>query len=121
MDKDMMDDKGGPGDINGQVDSVLDAATKGGELAPLEALVKEEGLDCTAAQLLKYAQDDPDTHGKKPAELAAMLRADPTLVKDIIQRKDGEDNKAMSSGENFESVRKKASPKDDDGGGNPFA
>jgi len=85
-------------DLSGQVEATLDAAEKAGSLKPLQELIDDQGLDCTARELFKYAQDDPATHGKKPEELAAMLAEDDGLVSDLLALKDKGGRAAESSG-----------------------
>jgi hypothetical protein len=98
------------------VEKTLDAAEQAGELAPLQAVVDEMGLDVTPRELFKYAQDlGPPTHGAKPDALAQMLREDDGLVDDIMRAKDADQRKSDSSApeESFADVmrRKKAEPK----------
>lgn len=85
---------------------LLDAATKAGVTQPLDDLAAEEGLDCTGADLLKYAQDIPELHGKDVKDIAEALRADPDLLQEVVARKGGDAPEAGPS-ESFDDVKKR--------------
>ena len=96
-----------PGDPKGNVEKLLAAARESGALAPIEAFVTDSGVDCTAEELLTYAQDIDETRGKSPAELVAMLEADPDLLDDIVFRKNKEKPRAYGKGsKSFDDVKK---------------
>lgn len=103
-------------DIGKQVENVLDEAEKAGEIEPLNALVAEQGLDCTGRELFKYAQDDDRTAGKKASEVADMLRNEPDLLDDIValKHKDNPPEKGPSFEDVMRDTKKKDAPADDD-------
>lgn len=90
-------------DMTGQL---LDAATKAGVTQPLDDLAAEEGLGCTGADLLKYAQDIPELHGKDVKDIAEALRADPDLLQEVVAKKGG-DKPAAGPSESFDDVKKR--------------
>ena len=53
------------------------------KLAPLKAVMAEYNWPMSAEKTLIVAQKDDRTKGKTPAELADMLRADPTIYDDL--------------------------------------
>lgn len=52
-------------------------------LEPLKKLIDEMGFTMKAEELLIAAQKNPDTAGKSPAEVADMIRAEPSLYDDL--------------------------------------
>ena len=96
-------------------EKILGAATEAGVTKPLDDLAKEEGLDLTGAELLKYAQDIPELHGKSVEEIAEALRSDMDLLDEVVAKKSGE---ATEPGEDFNAVKDrmmKDMPEDNDG------
>lgn len=67
-------------------EQMLEAATKAGVTKPLDDLAAEAGLDCTGAELLKYAQDIAELHGRPVTEIAQALRSDAELRHAVVGR-----------------------------------
>jgi hypothetical protein len=72
-------------------DIIADMHTPEGEqkLAPLADALKACGSSTPAAEVMLLAQKDDRTKGKSPDELAEMIGADKTLVKDLEALKPG--------------------------------
>jgi hypothetical protein len=96
-------------EMSKQIGDVVSAADKAGALDPLKAFIADQALDITPDDLLKYAQDIPELHGKKPAELVQMLTDDDSLVDDIMRARDQDQRKgdAEAPPESFEAVMKR--------------
>lgn len=71
--------------------SMVEEAKAAGKLKPLEDLMQEEGWDLDAGTALILAQKTqaPGTQGKSPAELADMMRQDPSIYEDLLQLRPG--------------------------------
>lgn len=111
MDKMMGGAAGGA--MQEDVVSMLDAAEKAGALKPLDQYAKEEGLPCSGRELLQYAQNVPETHGKKPEELVAMFRENPDLADEVLAAKQSAKG---ASEESYDQVRARhLSPKAEGG------
>lgn len=89
-------------------EKMLGAATEAGVTKPLDDLAAEEGLECTGADLLKYAQDIPELHGKSVDDIATALRGDPDLLQEVVDRKQGDKPEGDGApAESFEDVKKR--------------
>lgn len=98
MKDDMMPPKGPPAEsgatpaeqADGAGQRIADAMQGAGALKPLEDLISEEGLDISATDMLKYAQDIPELHGKSPEDIASAIREKPELADEIVEAANGE-------------------------------
>jgi len=70
------------------VDRLFDPAVQE-SLTDLKAVMKENNWPMSAEETFVVAQKDARTQGKTPAELAAMLREDPTIYDDLKEISSG--------------------------------
>lgn len=79
-------------------EQLLDKADASGALKPIEDVLKSEGADISARDVMKYAQFDDRTRTKPPEELAAMLAEDTSLIADIVAEKEKQEGAELDEG-----------------------
>lgn len=79
-------------------EQLLDKAAASGALKPIEDVLKSEGADISAKDVMKYAQFDDRTRTKPPEELAAMLAEDTSLIADIVAEKEKQEGSELDEG-----------------------
>ena len=75
---------------------MLLSAEAGGNLKPLEDVLKMNGVGQSAADIMAAASKHPQTKGKTVAEVAAMLDEDSGLLDEIVQDAEGPEDKESS-------------------------
>lgn len=63
---------------------LIQVAKEQGLLQGLEDYLKSEGVEASVEDVVRAAQRDDRTHGKKPEELVRMFTEDPTILEDLV-------------------------------------